>query len=107
MKNCSTLVKPSFTYEVGFQTHIRDTISWPASTQPAGTTASFGWRVAGSTGAYISATIATSGANQQVVLDRVPAGNYEYQVQYTDSYNRELKSGTGSFTVSANGPTDT
>jgi YD repeat-containing protein len=107
-KNGTVTNQPVFRYEIGTQsTFITHTLSWAASTAPAGTTASFGYRVQGSTGAFTSAAVTTSGANQQVALDHIAAGTYEYQIQYRDSYGRVLKSASGTFTVAASGTTTT
>jgi YD repeat-containing protein len=102
----STTVAP-FTYEIGPSTRLQQTISWAASTQLPGTTPSFKYRPQGSTGAWSTAPVTTAGANQQVLLDFIPAGTYEYAVEYRDSYNRLLKSATSTFTVSSSGTTTT
>ncbi len=94
----------TFYYEVGQQTdHLKHTVTWASSTQPAGTTVGFKYRPQGSTGAYTSATVGVSGANHQVVFDPIAAGNYEYLIEYRDSYNRVLKNASGAFTVAASG----
>ncbi|MFT3736037.1 MAG: hypothetical protein QM776_13595 [Rhodocyclaceae bacterium] len=108
-KNGTTEVKPSFLYQVGTQAdYIRNTVSWPASQQPSGTTGvSFGYRLAGSTGAYTSLTVSTSGSNQQVQVDRLAAGSYEFVLTYTDSYGRTLRSANGNFTAAASAGSST
>ena len=74
-------------------------VSWAAATQPALTASvTFEYRTAGSTGAYSTSTVTTAGANQQVSLSGLADGNYEYRIQYKDSYGRLLKSSNGSFT---------
>jgi YD repeat-containing protein len=73
-------------------------LNWAAATQPTGTASmSFEYRAAGSTGAYTSAGIAVSGTNHQVTLSGLANGNYEYRIQYKDSYGRVLKSSSGTF----------
>src|SRR5262249_40543288 len=86
---------------------ILHTVSWTASTAPAGTTPSFAYRVSGSTGAFTNATVTTVGANQQVALDHIAAGTYEYQLQFKDSFGRVLKSAASPFTVPASGSSTT
>jgi YD repeat-containing protein len=79
-------------------------LSWAAATQPTGTASmTFEYRAAGSTGAYTSATIAVSGTNHQVSLSGLANGNYEYRIQYKDSYGRALKSSNGTFTSTRGG----
>src|SRR5262249_43007595 len=68
-----------------------------ASLQPAGTTASFQYRPSGSTAAYTSAAVSVAGTNHQVSLGAIAAGNYDYIIQYTDSFGRVLKSASGTF----------
>src|SRR5262249_33247505 len=51
--------------------------------------------------------VTLSGANHQVALDHIAAGTYEYQVQYKDSFNRVLKSASGTFTVTGSGTATT
>src|SRR4030095_9013200 len=69
-KNGTVEAKPVFLYEIGPQNAILHTVGWAASIAPAGTTASFGYRPQGSTGAFVAAPVTTSGANHQVALDR-------------------------------------
>src|SRR5262249_38539647 len=76
---------------------LQTTVSWPASLQPAGTTASFQYRPSGSTAAYTSAAVSVAGTNHQVSLGAIAASNYDYIIQYTDSFGRVLKSASGTF----------
>ena len=55
----------------------------------------FEYRTAGSTGAYTNATVTAAGSNQQVSIAGLANGNYEYRIQYKDSYGRVLKSSNG------------
>jgi hypothetical protein len=87
--NVGTVVQPTY-------------VRWATSTQPAGTsTVTFQYRAAGSTGAYANATVGVSGVNHEANLGAIVAGNYEYVIEYRDSYGRLLKSAAGSLTSTA------
>jgi len=77
------------------------TLSIPQSEQPAGTSVDFLYRAAGSTGAYQSGTLTSSGNNNVVTVTGQQPGDYEYLLQYADSFGKVVKTGTGTFTVSA------
>lgn len=99
-KNGTIENRPTFTYELGLQSFTRNTLSWPSSVVPPGTAVSFEYRAAGSGGAYNPASVDTVGASQRVVFDRLIAGNYEYNIEYSDSYGRIIKWASGTFAAS-------
>jgi YD repeat-containing protein len=101
-KDGTVEAKPLFLYEIGLQqVRLQESIVWAASLKPAGTTASFLYRAAGTNNPWLASAVGVSGANQFVALDFIPAGVYEYQIKYTDGYNGVPKSAAGTFTVTS------
>jgi len=47
--------------------------------------------------------VTVNGANQQVLLDWIVAGNYEFKIEYRDSFDRVIKSASGTLTAAASG----
>src|SRR5581483_7936841 len=86
----------SNTINVTIGTVVQPTyVTWAASDQPAGTTASFKYRAAGGSGAYTNAAVSVSGTNLSVNLGAVAAGSYEYFVEYRDASGQLVKSAGG------------
>lgn len=78
------------------------TLTISQTEQPDGTTLSFQYREAGTTAPYQVAAVSVSGVDNVISLSGQQTGDYEYLIQYTDSYGKVIKTGTGTFTVSIN-----
>jgi len=78
------------------------TLSIPKSEQPAGTTLSVQYRAAGSAGLYTSVEVAGNATNNTAVISGEQPGNYEYLLQYRDTFGQVVQSGTGTFSINGN-----
>ena len=96
---------PKWIYDVvvgnpSYADHLDTKISWDVATQPAeATSVEFRYREVGEQ-TWIDLTVATSGNDQEVIIDHSVDGNYEYEVTYKGAFNNVVKSTAGTFTLS-------
>ena len=83
------------------------TLSWAGSTNVPDTTTQFLYRRQGSSGAYSEAAVALIDGQNQVELDHLDIGNYEFVINYLDATGAVVKTGGGIFNASGNKVTTT